>query len=350
MIDETRLWDDSDPRDGMLSVTQLHNFDGCRRRWAYGYLEGLHPRRERSYLTVGRLIHAGFEAAMLRHAEGSESVSDMVGAGLAAMEEDARACAVEFDGDEVDAVGDELGVARDVFSEALPEFDPTRWDVVAVDGVPAVELHFVCPCPPAVGMHGFIDAVLRERSTGQVWCVDYKFRSRLTDEDEERYSLQRAVYARVMRDMGVPVVGTLTWQRVRRPQAKPRVLRDGSMSRSKIMCTWAAYRDAVLAAGLDPEDYTEMRDKLSRVEMHRETRELRSDEYLDRVWRGVVVPTASMLERAKSGDGSVPINPSMDPWRCRQCHFSELCQAELRGYDVDSIRESGFVKAEWARQ
>ena len=350
----TRLWDEGidAPRKGdMVSCTQLQAYLSCPRRWSYSYVEGLRPRTERPCLTAGRLIHRGFEAAMRLRADGCEDVEAMVNAGLLAIKEEAEEYSLEFDGQEVEVLSDVAREACEVFCEALPEFDPARWDVMRVGGVPALELHFITPCPHSEGLHGYVDAVLRERATGQVWCVDYKFRSRLASEDDERFSLQRAVYARACRDLGVPVTGTLTWQRLRRCEAVPKVLRDGSMSRAKVMCTWPRYREALIAAGLDPADYEEMEGKLAGVEMSREIREVRSDEMLERVWGQVVVPTAMEVRRRREWQPlGVPMQcvPALDPMRCRLCPYAELCQAELRGYDADFVRAEGFTRAEWA--
>ena len=350
----TRLWDEGldGPRRGdMVSCTQLQAYLSCPRRWQYAYLEGLRPRTERPYLTAGRLINRGFEAAMRLRADGCEDVEAMVNAGLLAIKEEAEEHALQFEGQSVEVLSDAAREACEVFCEALPEFDPTRWDVMRVGGVPALELHFWTPCPHSEGLHGYVDAVLRERATGQVWCVDYKFRSRLASEDDERFSLQRAVYARACRDLGVPVTGTLTWQRLRRCEAVPKVLRDGSMSRAKIMCTWPRYRGALIEAGLDPADYEEMEGKLAGVEMSREIREVRSDEMLERVWGQVVVPTAMEVRRRREWQPlGVPMQcvPALDPMRCRLCPYAELCQAELRGYDADFVRAEGFTRAEWA--
>lgn len=350
----TRLWDEAQdgPRRGdMVSCTQLQAYLSCPRRWSYAYLEGLRPRTERPYLTVGRLIHKGFEAAMRLRAGGCGDVLDMVEAGTCAIEAEGDTLGgVEFEGDRVRGGDDPVSEACEVFWEALPEFDPARWDVMRVGGVPALELHFWTPCPCTGGLHGYVDAVLRERATGQVWCVDYKFRSRLASEDDERFSLQRAVYARACLDLGIPVTGTLTWQRLRRCEAVPRLLKDGTMSRAKVMCTWPRYREELLAAGLDPADYAEMESKLAGVEMSREIREVRSDEMLERVWRQVVTPTSIEVaygREYRNGQGAACV-PALDPMRCRLCAYAELCQAELRGYDADFVRAEGFTRAGWA--
>ena len=52
--------------EGMVSATQLQSWMACGKRWEYGYLEGLAPRVERPYLTIGKMCHIGFYAAMKR--------------------------------------------------------------------------------------------------------------------------------------------------------------------------------------------------------------------------------------------------------------------------------------------
>ena len=52
--------------EGMVSASQLQCWMACAKRWEYSYLEGLSPRVERPYLTMGKLCHVGMHAAMAR--------------------------------------------------------------------------------------------------------------------------------------------------------------------------------------------------------------------------------------------------------------------------------------------
>ena len=67
--------------------------------------------------------------------------------------------------------------AVSVFRQAFEEFEPWKYEVLSVvkDGqtTPALELHFRVPCVPTKGLHGFIDAILRDKETGFVtWVVN----------------------------------------------------------------------------------------------------------------------------------------------------------------------------------
>lgn len=346
------FYDEMTP-EGMVSVSQINTFLACRRRWHYAYREGLRQRRERDYLTVGKLCHAGMEAAMrerwrIEYEKLAIPDGYLARKGMDAIQEmwDDYMSVTDFLDEELPEQRELLDRALDVFEEALEEFDPMRWmpATVTKDGVPipALELHFVVPlCAGSWRLHGYVDAILSDRETGQVWCVDYKFRRTLASDDDERFNLQNAVYMMACRQMGIEVVGTMTWQRHSYPSAVPKFNKDGSVSRSRIKCTWTRFRHFLEEAGLDPADYADMEDKLSDVEMCRATREIRSDEMVDNVWSSVV--ESATLEIMHAYCSEQEMTPSMDPWTCRLCSFQSLCQAELRGYDVDYIRETEYT-------
>lgn len=366
MIDENRIYDtpclyyeDDMTPEGMVSVSQINCFLACRRRWFYSYMEGLRQRRERDYLTVGKLCHAGMEAAMRerweRQAERFLSIEELAEVGRTSMERmwDDYMAVTDFLDEELPEQRELLTRALDVFEEALEEFDPMRWMPVTVtrdgESAPALELHFVVPCAGSQGLHGYIDAILEDRETGQVWCVDYKFRRTLAADDDERFNLQNAVYMMACRRMGIDVAGTITWQRYNAPSAVPKFNQDGSVSRSRIRCSWTRYRRFLEEAGLDPADYAEMADKLADVEMFRATREIRSDEMVDLVWEHIVESAAISIGLMWESLSSELCIPSMDPWTCRLCSFQGLCQAELRGYDVDYVREAEYTLKDYRK-
>ena len=84
------------------------------------------------------------------------------------------------------------------------------------------------------------------------------------------------------------------------------------------------------------------KEKLADVEWFRETYELRAPDTVRAIWDQVVVPAAWGVRRSSKG-GS---RRSMFPWNCRGCQFRELCQAELRGYDADDVRQRQYTRKE----
>lgn len=345
--------------EGMVSVSQLQTFLSCKRKWQYNYIEGLKPRVERSYLTIGKLCHKGMQVAMQSAWKDQRSKlcedytkrwKSWLDAGVEAMQDefvDYYETVPHLD-EEIPELEQMYIDAESVFRQAFEEFEPWKYEVITLcdkgKPIPALELHFRVPCPPTKGLHGYIDAILKDKETGFTWCVDYKFRKSLSPDEDEAFNIQNCVYAYACKKMGVDITGTMTWQHVNTPAAEPSILKDGKISRAKIKTTWARYEEFCREHGQDPQDYyLEMEEKLRDIEWYRSTLEYRNPETIDRIWNECVKPVAKQVKAAhgKKADNF----RSLYPWNCRVgCQYQSLCQAELRDYDVDAIKEREYVK------
>ena len=345
--------------EGMVSVSQLQTFMSCKKKWVYNYIEGLTPRVERAYLTIGKLCHKGMQTAMQElwkdRAAGLDTTQEggLFGswrsAGIKAMGNEWR----EYI-DNTPVLAEEmpdfvkmLDNAVSIFCQAFKEFEPWKYEVLTLCDkgkfIPALELHFVVPCAPSKGLHGYIDAILRDRTTGFVWCTDYKFRKSLSPDEEEAVNIQNAVYLYACKKMGVDITGTMTWQHVNAPAATPTLLKNGTVSRAKIKTTWEMYSEFCRMNNIDPASYKEeMQDKLADIEWCRATYEYRNDETIKRIWAECVVPTTREVKKATNPKANN--YRSMYPWNCKMCQYQNLCQAELRGYDIEAKRLTEFTK------
>ncbi len=334
--------------DGMVSVSQLQTFLSCRKKWEYNYIENLKPRVERSYLTIGKLCHKGMQAAM--NAKWEWPHNDWgwwrkVGVKAIEEEYDGYICSTDLLDEEMPDMEQMLHDAVSVFRQAFEEFEPWKYEVVSLCKnrklIPALELHFKVPCPPTKGLHGFIDAILKDKETGFTWCVDYKFRKSLSPDEDEAFNIQNAVYSYACAKMGVDITGTMTWQHVNTPAADPAILKDGKISRSKIKTTWEHFARFCEEHGQNFENYTEMQEKLSDIEWCRSTLEYRNEDTINRIWKECVIPAAKGV---KAAYGKKANNfRSLYPWNCKMCQYKSLCQAELRGYDVSYIKEHEYT-------
>lgn len=335
--------------DGCVSVSQLQTFLSCKRKWQYNYIENLKPRVERSYLTIGKLCHKGMQAAMqMLYRYPIASFEQLTQHGLDAMYNMGE----EYMGEtpmlpeEIPDFQQMRNDAVNVFAQALEEFNPLKYEVISVVEnqklKPALELHFKVPCPPTKGLHGYIDAILKDRETGFMWCTDYKFRKSLSPDEDEAFNIQNAVYSYACAKMGVDITGTMTWQHVNTPASEPQILKNGGVSKSKIKTTWKKYADFCRQNNIDPEPYREeMQEKLSDIEWYRATLEYRNDETISNIWNECVVPVAKAV---KSAHNKKAVNfKSLYPWNCKMCQYQSLCQAELRNYDADAIRAREYI-------
>ena len=353
------LYDDRQSPAGMVSVSQLQTFLSCKKKWEYNYIEGLTPRVERSYLTIGKLCHKGMQTVMQELWELQQKELDRVTQwyddvlnkaleAISNMWKEYMESTPLLD-EEIPDIEQMLLDAKSIFVQALWEFQPWKYEVVTVvkggKPIPALELHFRVPCPPTKGLHGYIDAILRDRETGFTWCTDYKFRKSLSPDEDEAFNIQNAVYSYACAKMEIDITGTMTWQHVNTPAADPQILKTGAISRAKIKTTWEHYAQFCLNNGEDPANYEEeMREKLADIEWFRPTYEYRNDETIARIWSRCVVTAAKGVKAAhgKKADNY----PSLYPWNCKMCQYQSICQAELRDYDVDAIKSREYTKRE----
>lgn len=343
------LFDDSQTPEGMVSVSQLQTFLSCRKKWEYNYIENITPRVERAYLTIGKLCHKGMQTAMQMLWEYPLATFEQVlDTGLEAIDIEWTDYmeSVPLLDEEIPDLDQTLNDAKSVFAQALREFNPLKYEVVTVikdkKPIPALELHFRVPCAPTKGLHGYIDAILRDKETGFVWCTDYKFRKSLSPDEDEAFNIQNAVYSYACQKMGIDITGTMTWQHINTPAADPAVLKDGSISKAKIKTTWEHYAAFCMKNGKNPADYSDVKEKLEEIEWYRATLEYRNEETIDRIWNQCVSPVAKAVKAAHK-KGAVNFK-SLYPWNCKMCQYQSLCQAELRNYDAEEIKSREYTK------
>lgn len=344
------LFDEKKSTEGMVSVSQLQTFLSCRKKWSYNYIEGLTPRVERSYLTIGKLCHKGMQAVMqMKWRYPLATLEQLTQHGLDAMYNEGEKYFGETPllPEEIPEFQQMRNDAAEIFAQALEEFDPTKYEVITVikdhKPIPALELHFHVPCPPTRGLHGYIDAILRDKTTGFIWCTDYKFRKSLAPDEDEAFNIQNAVYSYACAKMGIEITGTMTWQHVNTPASDPQINKNGTVSTAKIKTTWKHYVDFCREHGQDPANYeAEMREKLEGIEWWRATLEYRNEETIKRIWENCIIPVAKEVKAAHSKKANN--HQSLYPWNCKMCQYQSLCQAELRDYDADAIKEREYTR------
>lgn len=57
------------------------------------------------------------------------------------------------------------------------------------------------------------------------------------------------------------------------------------------------------------------------------------------------MPAAYAVKSARTAASrGLDLKRQMYPWNCKMCQYRSLCQAELRNYDADFLRETAFVE------
>lgn len=319
-----------------VSVSSVRTFQSCPRAYHLRYNVGLQVNgRNLDARDLGSAVHAALAGVISRlHSDGYP-----VGVSYAALtREVVEAWGAEnapnyevidlFDNTLVDPVDwrEMLDTAYGVALRWLEETDPVRnYHVVELDGTPLIEYHLNCPLDATTNFTGIVDLVWEDLNTGTIDLVDFKVTSRFRQWDEYQLDNQLPVYKAALGELGVKVDTLIYWQLRPAAPKQPSLNKDGSMSRANITSDWPTYSAALVAAGLDPADYSDMCAKLDkgRDYWYSPLVYTPSQEFVDRLWQEFNAWAAL----AKSST----THPGVYGYGCRNCDYANFCTATANG-------------------
>lgn len=263
-----------DPLTVFTNPSGIGREDTCQMKWAVPKLLGVEarpkPRGMKDELDAkvrGIAVHKLIDFAMRRFAESGQVYAYEGREGKAYAREafdaveEKRACELRED-----ECADILAAAR----SQIPLLGLERFEVVRVGGAPAIELDVkvVLDGPEYAGgglpFQAVVDAVLRHRTTAEVWVVDWK-----TSEDainsadtanatelDRQLELQRLVLENYGAEPVRPDRAALVQIRSLAPGPVPLTAKTNKVTRSlkQLSCTAAEYRQALVDNGEDPDD------------------------------------------------------------------------------------------------
>lgn len=333
-----------------LHYSRISSWLKCQKLHHWAYEKQLTPlRRGKDVLFMGTLCHAGMEGFIK-----GESPEALIQAEYDAyLEQNGQMLNTE----ELDTLAQmkddavkiaERGIAK-IGEWSNNHFGSSGgmddWETVRLkeDGSPLIERRLSIPFPQHPywrDFQGTADWVARHKPTNTVWVWDFKFRKQLQPEWAEDLDIQMRCYMRMLAEHGVHCDGTIKFQGKQRVPVQPQLTQKGAMSKNKSITTdWDTYRDAVLAAGLDINDYLDMEEKLEGKTFYQITPSYRSPDEVTATWEKIVVPAA--CEIAETEKERIP---SLSFWTCRMCDFRELCIGSLKGEDTEYMIGSSFLK------
>lgn len=322
----------------VLSQSKINAFRRCGYAYDLCFNQELVPRVDRPAPALGNAVHAGNASALK-----GGSISVAVGKWY---EETMEALHKLFEptAEEIAMYMQARDLAIQISERTIKKFHEDGWTLVTHKGVPVIEYAFNGPLN--IGhwkfFRGTLDLVARDRN-GMVWLVDWKVRSSFQPDEKEEHNLQMASYQYLLQEEGLEAVGSISWQIANHVPRPPELLKDGKrFSKALIRSTWEVYEAAVLAAGFNPNDYLEMRDKLATVEWFRPSKAYRSKTEINAVWNEIVVPSAVEMAEQATIDSSRPYVRNFHFINCGLCAYKDLCLEGLRGGDTDFIKQVRF--------
>lgn len=316
-----------------LNQSQIHTWLSCQYQWDLTYRRGLRPRRDKPPLRVGSVGHQVM-AALLTGRSAEEAAErwkqTMVNVTDTWTEEDLAEL------ERLHEVGYKLA------QRAFKELDiGHKWDTVEFEGKPLVEYQFMLPMKVGKFTHfsGTLDWVARNLQDGMNFLADHKFRKQLQPTEAEEYNLQMACYQKLLAKANIKTVGSISHQiRTELPKL-PAINKNGAISKALIISDWETYSAFVREQGLNPDDYVEMKDKLSEIEFWRMSYAYRSDREVDAIWDSCVKPVALEI----SSDENIRLRRTIRHMTCRSCFVRNYCWEEMRGGDLKFLEQTEFT-------
>jgi hypothetical protein len=237
----------------------------------------------------------------------------------------------------------------------VPRLNLTQWEVLTINGRPAVEIELFAPIPgnPDVKLQAIIDVVFRHRVTGQIWLIDWKTTFNAIDTAELpphlEHNYQLAIERMILAHHGIAVdVSAMVHLRSVAPQPPEITPSRKKVTRNKanLACDWDTYRQAIIDNGEDPnaDDVQAVREHLLTSTFARWRTDI-TDGTGQFNMRVQVDATAHRMAQLAAGT-TQPIRNLRDTngkaFRgCEGCDYAKWCSAGMRtatgGHDLSLL-------------
>lgn len=317
-----------------VSVSRINTFHRCRRKFKYAYIDKLVPRAKDVKMAKGSLLHKCLEIHYRAMKEGT--VGDWSVALRDAEAELKSKLSLEEMAPYMTMISDCYAIMRNYVSATVQQ-DKHNWKEI-VD----VEREFSVKLPNGHTYNGIIDLVVRDEKG--LWVIDHKTVKSIPDDQVRMTDYQTTLYAWVAEQLyGEKPMG-IGFNYLRSSPAKiPELTQKGTMSKAAIDTDWPTYRAALLKAGLNPDDYVDMRQKLDGKRFFWRVYLPRTDAMTREVLREAAGSAQMIAQYLNAKDPTTmyyPRNLSRDcAW---DCPYNNLCQAELHGVNTEYILTNQF--------
>jgi len=296
------------------------------------------------------LVDVGVEAALRQHHKLGKWLPSTVTKAIRAAVTEALKDGLTLTNEDDTWTG-EAEACREVALRALTDLDLDRFETVEdSDGKPLIQYKMRSPLgvdEPWSGFVGILDWVARDKETGRVFLVDLKVSATSKDSVTHTLGAQWAIYQRMLyTELGIEVDGSVEWWVRGVTPGKPKVNKNGNVSRQAVVTTWAIYLETVKQNKGKPADYLDMKEKLEATPWSRWEPFYRSMSTCEAIWDRVVFTTAKEIKTVLGTNrpnytlDAVPRN--LSGMSCQWCDFRGLCHGQMAGDDVSWLIEEGY--------
>ena len=215
----------------------------------------------------------------------------------------------------------------------------------------AVERQFALPVKGGHTYNGTIDWVYEDKDG--VWIADHKTTKAIPPVNELYMDLQTLIYFEAVKQGCVEGVtpdnlAGIVFNHIKtKPPSKPRILKNGTVSKAQCDTDVATYFEAVKNAGQDPKDYEDMLDKLKDNEFFKRRKIPVSPKSIQILIDEAEVTLGEIEIHRNHKEKPTIFTRNMMKNRCSwDCEFYKLCFSELAGNNTQPIIEEYYERRE----
>ena len=317
------------PKPLKISQSKIKDWRQCKYRYHLKHNLQLRPNVKRRPLQFGSIMHSMLEA----HAEGKDPfmVLEMINVA------DARMFA-----EEKEMYGNIVKDIKYIFTDYMNYWDGRDFLYIRHDKRNA-EHHFEVEVESGIIFTGKVDGMARVKNKGKLrWLIEHKTFSREATEDHRWKSIQSGVYIKAVDMLGWGHLDGTCWNYIRsKPPSWPEIVKNGQMSRKKIITLPSVLADFMKTHNLKRGNYQAM------IDMVEDQQEL----YYRRVFTPISKAVVDDLynDFIRSAHEIRDHDPGEKPIRtialhCDWCDYEPICRAELQQLDVDFVMKHEFFE------
>ena len=323
-----------------ISYSQIYEVFSCEWRFHTRYVMGYRPAERVLTRERGSVMHVGI-AETLRGREPWEAIDTWAGKELQRLTSMSGMEEMVEQGIEI------IDEAKVTARLLLPRFQEWFENESGMEVVGDwIEKSFEVDMGDGVSFYGVIDTVVEHRTLGVLAVVDFKVREVFQPQEQEETNLQKALYQWALMQQDLVTDASAIVQIYPGVPKTPATIKSGALSRSRIRTDWPTYRGAAIAAGLDPDDYSDMEAKIEDwdSQWYGVNWAFRGAHELNGVERDILRPAIDMI--TKLWDADTAVRTGYGSRICSFCSYRTLCTETLRGYQLDDAAAFGYTNRE----
>lgn len=310
----------------IVHVTDRQTFRRCRREYYYNVIDNLEPIKRSDPLVFGTVMHRALasyyrDGLYLPQAFLDKAYEEFLSTELTELGEHmCRAYCLEYPNDNWEVLGTELPIKADVPGTM-------------------------------VTLTGTLDLLIRDKDTGRVWAVDHKTYKTFPTQDQLSFDDQMTAYLYILSQEPYlsqfgRVRGALYNMLRKKIPDTPKVLARGGISKDRsIDTTPQIYKEAVVAAGCNMDEYMAVYESLFLNPFFKREKVIRSTFALKSFGEEVVQELRDIAKLHTSDDcKAFALAYPNKGWECSRCSFFTMCGVQTERGDVQSIADQLFTE------